>query len=271
MKVVLFCGGQGYRMRDYSTDIPKPMVRVGYRPILWHVMKYYAHFGHREFILCLGYKADVIKEYFINYQEYLSNDFVLSGGGRDIELLGTDAQDWRITFVDTGMTSNIGQRLCAAQQFLGDDEMFLANYSDNVTGFHLPDLINEFEATPEAVASFLSVHPTHSFHVVKNREDHKVESIEPMTSSGLRINGGLFALRQEIFEYIRDGEELVEQPFQRLIGEGRLMTYPYDGFWAAMDTFKDRQLLEDLYNRGNPPWEVWSQSENRPDSRKEGE
>jgi len=118
MKVVLFCGGLGMRMRDYSEDIPKPMVPIGYRPILWHVMKYYAHYGHKDIILCLGYKADVIKNYFLNYNECLSNNFVLSGGGREVTLLNSDIDDWKITFVDTGLTSNIGQRLKAVETYL---------------------------------------------------------------------------------------------------------------------------------------------------------
>ena len=124
MKVVLFCGGMGMRMREYSEAVPKPMVPIGYRPILWHVMKYYAHYGHKDFILCLGYKADVIKNYFRNYDECVSNDFVLSGGGKNLELLNSDIDDWRITFVDTGLTANIGQRLKAVEKHLQDEEVF---------------------------------------------------------------------------------------------------------------------------------------------------
>ena len=129
MKVVLFCGGLGMRLREYSESIPKPMVPVGYRPILWHVMKYYAHFGHKDFILCLGYRADVIKEYFLDYNECLSNDFTLSQGARKIELANSDIDSWRITFVDTGMQANIGQRLKAVQPYLEGEEAFLANYA----------------------------------------------------------------------------------------------------------------------------------------------
>ena len=129
MKVVLFCGGQGMRIRDYSESVPKPLIRIGYRPILWHVMKYYAHFGHRDFILCLGYKADVIKNYFLQYDECLSNDFVLSKGGKGVKLLAKDIHDWRITFVDTGLTSNVGMRLKAVQEHLKGEKYFLAKVS----------------------------------------------------------------------------------------------------------------------------------------------
>src|SRR6266702_7180278 len=144
MKVVLFCGGLGLRLRDYSETIPKPMVTIGYRPILWHVMKYYAHFGHKDFILCLGYRADVIKNYFVNYSELISNDFVLRNGGRDVKVFNRDIDDWTITFVDTGANTNIGQRLKAVEKYLDGDEVFLANYSDNLTDFQLPKLIDRF-------------------------------------------------------------------------------------------------------------------------------
>ena len=129
MKVVLFCGGLGMRLRDYSETIPKPMVNIGYRPILWHVMKYYAHFGHKDFILCLGHRADAVKNYFLNYNECASNDFVLSGGGKKLELLNSDIQDWQIPFADTGIHSNIGQRLKAVEKYLGGEEEFLANWN----------------------------------------------------------------------------------------------------------------------------------------------
>ena len=133
MKVVLFCGGLGTRLGELTEDVPKPLVKIGYRPILWHLMKYYAHYGHKDFILCLGYKADKIKDYFLNYNEYISNDFTMSNGGKDIQLQKSDIADWKITFVDTGLRSNIGQRLKAVEKYLAGEEMFLANYSDGLT------------------------------------------------------------------------------------------------------------------------------------------
>jgi glucose-1-phosphate cytidylyltransferase len=257
MKVVLFCGGLGMRLREYSEAIPKPLVPVGYRPILWHVMRYYAHFGHKDFILCLGYRGDAIKQYFLNYDETISNDFVLSEGGRKVALLASDIQDWNITFVDTGLTSNIGQRLKAVQPFLEGERMFLANYSDGLTDLPLPATIDFFEAREDAVACFAGVTPTSSFHLVKVAAGGRVESIRHVRDVGMRINGGYFVLRNEIFDWIHDGEELVEEPFQRLADAGRLLSYEYDGFWACMDTFKEKQILEDLYSRGRTPWEVW--------------
>jgi glucose-1-phosphate cytidylyltransferase len=257
MKVVLFCGGVGMRLREYSDAIPKPMVPIGYRPILWHVMRYYAHYGHKEFILCLGYKADTIKRYFLNYDETISNDFVMSEGGRKVDLLASDIQDWNITFVDTGLTSNIGQRLRAVQPFLAGDRMFLANYSDGLSDMPLDVMIEFFQSHEDSVACFAGVPPNSSFHLVRVAAGGKVEGIRHVKDTALRINGGFFVFRNEIFDWIEEGEELVEEPFQRLASAGRLLAYKHDGFWACMDTFKEKQVLEDLCTRGRAPWEVW--------------
>jgi glucose-1-phosphate cytidylyltransferase len=257
MKVVLFCGGYGMRMREYSEAVPKPMVPIGYRPILWHVMKYYAHYGYKDFILCLGYKADVIKNYFRNYDECVSNDFVISGGGKKVELLSTDIDDWRITFVDTGLNANIGQRLKAVEKHLQDEEVFLANYTDGLSDVDLQALTDIFLRT-NRLACFVSVKPRASFHMISIDGEGIVKSIEHITKSGARINGGFFIFRREIFRYIKEGDELVEQPFHRLISEGQLFSYPHNGFWACMDTFKELQELEDLYSRGRAPWTVWN-------------
>jgi glucose-1-phosphate cytidylyltransferase len=260
MKVVLFCGGQGLRLRELSETIPKPMVTIGYRPILWHVMRYYAHFGHKEFILCLGYKADVIKEYFLRYNAALSNDFVLTGAGRSggtVELLAPDIEDWQIRFIDTGLQANIGQRLKAVQPYLGDDEMFLANYGDVVTDAPLDELTADFAAKGK-VAGFLSIRPTnYSFHFVHFKGDGLVSRIEDVETSDIWINGGHFMFRREIFDYMQPGEELVVEPFRRLIRADELMAYRYRGFWAPMDTLKDVHMLESLWQSGIPPWAVW--------------
>ena len=158
MKVVLFCGGLGMRLRDYAENVPKPMLPLGYRPILWHVMKYYAHHGHRDFVLCLGYRGDMIKNYFLNYEEGISNDFVLSDGGRTRQLLTSDIEDWRITFIDTGLSSNIGQRLLRVKHHVENEEIFLANYSDGLSDVPLPAQIEAFKASG-AIGGFISVQP----------------------------------------------------------------------------------------------------------------
>jgi len=255
MKVVLFCGGLGLRMRSHPDDIPKPMVRIGYRPILWHLMKYYAHFGHKEFILCLGWKADTIKQYFLHYEEALSNDFVLHAGGNRVELVNRDIEDWSITFVDTGVSSNISQRLAAVADLLRDEPAFLANYTDGLTDLHLPHMIDAFEAS-RAKAMFLSVRPRQTFHTVSIQDGGEVTSIVPIEDSGVWMNGGFFIFRPEVLDLL-DGEELVDGPFRRLIERKELHTYRYEGFWSCMDTYKEVQTLEDLHLQGRAVWEVW--------------
>jgi len=262
MKVVLFCGGLGTRLREYSETVPKPMVNIGYRPVIWHVMKYYAHYGHKEFILCLGYRGDIIKNYFLNYNECLSNDFVVSGGGKDIELLQSDIHDWKITFVDTGQHSNIGQRLKAVEKYLKDEPVFMANYSDGLTDLPLPQYLEHFQKKNK-IASFLAVKPAQSFHVVTMKDDSQVADLRLVRHSDLWINGGFFVFKKEIFDYLRAGEELVLDPFQRLIAKNELITYKYDGFFACMDTFKEKQQFDDMYASGNTPWEVWKSSDIR--------
>jgi glucose-1-phosphate cytidylyltransferase len=259
MKVVLFCGGQGLRMREFSETIPKPMVNIGYRPILWHVMKYYAHYGHKDFILCLGHGADYIKNYFLNYNECISTDFVLSGGGKRLQLFNSDIDDWNITFADTGITSNIGQRLKTVEKYLVGEDIFLANYSDGLTDLPLSEQVDQFKRDCK-VASFVCVRPNLSFHFINLNSKGLVESIKDVNRSDLRVNGGYFVFRKEIFQYVNDGEELLYEPFQRLLQERQLLAYKYDGFWAAMDTFKDKQILDDIYARGQAPWQVWSHS-----------
>lgn len=258
MKVVLFCGGQGIRLREYSEQIPKPMVPIGYRPILWNIMKYYASYGHKDFILCLGYKADVIKNYFINYDETLSNDFVYKKGGKNIELLNSDIDDWTITFVDTGLNSNIGMRLMQVKEYLQGEEMFLANYSDGLTDLNLNKMINWFKKEHNKTAAFMAYQPTHSFHIVKRQENGIVNGISHIGNSGLYVNTGYFILKSEIFDHLNYGDELVEEPFNRLIKKQELVSWEHKGFWGSMDTFKDKKMLDDIYAKGNPPWEVWN-------------
>jgi glucose-1-phosphate cytidylyltransferase len=262
MKVVLFCGGLGMRIRENPEPIPKPMITIGYRPLMWHLMKYYAHYGHKDFILCLGYRADAVKNYFLNYNECVSNNFVLANGGKDLRLLNSDIHDWNITFVDTGLSSNIGQRLKAVEPYLEGDTMFLANYADGLSNLPLPEYIDHFQRRGK-IASFVSVRSPQSYHVVSVQGD-VVSSVRPISTAGIWINGGFFVFRTEIFDYMEPGEELVEQPFQRLIDRQELLAYKYEGYWGSMDTFKEKQVLEDRYSRGDAPWEVWKAPPIRP-------
>jgi glucose-1-phosphate cytidylyltransferase len=256
MKVVLFCGGFGLRMREVSEVLPKPMVPVGNRPILWHVMKYYAHFGHTDFILCLGYRAEVVKDYFLNYNEALSNDFVLTDGGRNVEVLSHDIRDWSITFVDTGMHATIGERLRTVKPHLEGETHFLANYGDVLTDAPLPAMIDAV-LEQDKIAGFLCVRPNYSFHVVRFDDRNALRGIEEIATSELWINGGFFVFRSDVFDYIREGEDLVAEPFQRLIEDEQVVAVRHDGFWAPMDTLKDWQQLESMLERGNGPWRVW--------------
>jgi len=256
MKVVLFCGGLGMRLHPTTETVPKPLVTVGEKPIIWHLMKYYSHFGHNDFILCLGYKGEKIKKYFLDYDECLSSDFVLSNGGRDRTLIAENNDSRRITFVETGINSNIGQRLKAVQKYLEGEETFLANYSDGLTNLHLPTII-DFFTKRNKIGCLLAVKPFHSYHAISSTEDGLVSEITPLAQSNIRINGGYFVFKNEIFDYIKNGEELVNEPFQRLIAKQELLAYKFDGFWANMDTYKDKQQLDELASAGKAQWQVW--------------
>jgi glucose-1-phosphate cytidylyltransferase len=257
MKVVLFCGGLGTRLREHSDTIPKPLVPIGSRPIVWHLMRYYAHFGHKDFILCLGYRGDMVREFFLNYNECLSNDFVLSEGGRRVELMSTDIADWRVTFVDTGLHANLGQRLLAARKYIRDEPEFLANYSDGLSDIPLDRMIEDFR-NKDFTASFAAIRPSASFHVVQMADDGFVKSIGPMQGAPLLINGGFFIMKQDVFEHIRPGEELVEQPYSRLAAEHKLGAWRHDGFWKAMDTLKDKIDFDRMDARNECPWMIWN-------------
>ena len=260
MKVVLFCGGLGMRMRDGVTTGPKPMAMIGERPLLWHVMRYYAHFGHTDFVLCLGYGASYVKDFFLNYDETKSNDFVLENS--EVKLFRTDISDWRITFVDTGLNSPIGERLRRVRRFVADEPMFLANYADVLTNAPLPDMITRFEAS-DAVASLLAVPLQSSHHVVDIADDGFVANVTLMRDLRQWENGGYFLLRREIFDYLDENEDLVEDAILRLVPRQKVLAYPYKGYWSPADTVKERAQLEEMYHRGHCPWMVWNPERSR--------
>jgi glucose-1-phosphate cytidylyltransferase len=260
VKVVLFCGGYGMRMRNGDSDAPKPMQMVGPRPLIWHVMRYYAHFGHKEFILCLGYGAHHVKDYFLDYRETESNDFVLRQG--QVELQGSDIADWTIHFVHTGLESPIGERLRRVRHLVEDEEIFLANYADVLTDAPLDEMIARFRAS-DATASLLAVPPQAVFHIVDVDASDHVNSIYPVTDMRIRENGGYFALRPEAIDYIPENGDLVGDACTRLAKEGRLLSYTYDGFWQPADTLKERNALEAAYRAGTRPWMVWEREPER--------
>jgi glucose-1-phosphate cytidylyltransferase len=257
VKVVLFCGGLGTRLREHSETIPKPLVTVGNQPIVWHLMRYYAHYGHRDFVLCLGYRGDLIREYFLNHKEQMYNDFTLHQGSRRIELHQRDASDWNVTCVDTGLHSKIGERLRRVRKYLDGEPEFLANYSDALANVPLDQVITDFRCK-RAIATFVSVRSPDSFTAVQHAADGTVTAIGAAAHDcHLRINGGFFVLRHEIFEHLGEGEELVEQPFTRLIEAKKLVTFPWDGFWQCMDTLKDKLAFDGMEAHGESPWKIW--------------
>ena len=255
MKVVIFCGGLGVRMGEATQRTPKPMIEIGGRPILWHIMRYYAEWGYNDFILCLGYRGEVVKEYFLTYNEALFNDFVLerNGGSTKLELLSRDVGEWRVTFVDTGADATIAERLKVVGPRLGSDDVFLATYGDGLTDAPLPEVIDAFKECKKT-AMFLSVRPEFNAHLVTSGSDGTVLSVEDMSRSQIRINGGFFVFKREILDLIEPGDELVEETFAKLIARNELVAYPYDGFFGPMDTIKDRQRLEALHESGHAPW-----------------
>ena len=251
------------RIREHSGPVPKPMVCIGYRPILWHLMKYYAHHGHKEFILCLGHGADHVKRYFVNYDETVSNDFVLTDGS-DVELLRSDIHDWRITFVDTGLTASIGERLRRVRPFLDGDEWFLANYADGLTDAPLAEVV-AFAQESERAATFLGVVPNYTSHVVQANPDGGVTAVRHVTDVGLRINGGFFVMSQRVFDFMNPGEDLMDEPSIRMTEADQLGMFRHDGFWACMDTFKEKMMLEEILHAGAAPWVVWDGPEHSGD------
>ena len=255
MKVVLFCGGLGTRLREYSSAIPKPMVPVGPYPILWHVMEYYRHYGLNEFVLCLGYKAEVIEGYFSQHERGIDRGNVTQSHPH-FRTPPPRPHGARITFVDTGLQRSIGERLWAVRDHVADDDIFLANYSDGLTDAPL-DLMIEYFKAQNKVAMFLAVRPNFSYHLVEFDANDLVTEFRTSQQSEIWINGGFFLFRPEFFNYMREGEELVEQPFHRLLEAKQLIAYKHRGFWASMDTLKDKMILEHMVEQGRTPWLPW--------------
>ena len=270
MKTVLFCGGQGMRIREYSEAVPKPMIPIGQQPILWHLMQYYAQYGHKDFVLCLGYKAAVIKEFFLSGRPQTFNDCIISGFGRQVDIIGDQHEDWRVALIDTGISRNIGERLVAVRSHVENEPMFLANYSDGLCDVDLPRMIETFRQSNK-VAAFLAVRPSMSMHLINIAPSGRLQSFLTAKDADLWINGGFFIMRPEIFDYIREGEELVTAPFARLIAEDKLLAYKHESFWCPMDTLKDKQVLEDLVENARMPWRLSIQDPSLATARRPGD
>lgn len=241
------------RIRDYPESVPKPMIPIGGRPIVWHLMNYYSQFGMTDFVLCLGYKASIIKEFFFNLRPETYADCTISCSRDNVELLGDAPQDWKVSLIDTGVSHNIGERLLAVREQVQHEEIFLANYADALCDLDLNQMIEAFRASGKT-ACVLATRPPFSMHLIDIDVIGRVRKIRDSKAANLWINGGFFIFRNRIFDFIREGEELVEEPFQRLIDADELLAFRYEGFWRPMDTLKDKQILEDMVERGEMPW-----------------
>ena len=259
MKVVLFCGGYGMRMRDGVNDVPKPMALVGDQPLLWNVMRFYAHYGHREFILALGYGAHHITDFFANYDPTQHNDFRMRPGAGPSVAEVDDVPNWDISFVHTGIETPIGERLRRVRARLGDDEIFMANYADVLTDVDLHEMEAQFRAR-DAAASLLAVRPEQAFHMVDTDERSMLTGIRSVSELNVRENGGYFILTPEIFDHLGEGEELVTHAIPRLARTGRVYAHRHDGFWMPADTVKERSVMDSMARNGTRPWAIWDTS-----------
>jgi glucose-1-phosphate cytidylyltransferase len=257
VKVVLFCGGLGARRTEHGQSIPKPMIQIGNDPILWHLMQYYHFHGHRDFVLCLGYKANIIKQWFLDYRAAIHSDFCISDHGSKVAVFGAEQEEWRATLVDTGLRRSVGERLAAIRPHVEGEEMFLANYGDGLSDLPLPDMIDFFRHSGKT-ACFVAVRPNFSYHLVDLDDRGRVHAFRTSSNFEIWINGGFFLFRPRIFDYIRPGEDLINEPFHRLMAEGELVTFPHRGFWASLDTLRDKQLLASMLEQGRTPWLPWT-------------
>lgn len=260
MKVVILCGGFGTRIRDVADDIPKPMIPIGGYPIIWHIMKYYASFGHKEFILCLGYKSSEIKNFFINYKTNVADLTVQLGDDSSEEYHnGHDEEDWKITLAETGLNTMTGGRISRIKKYLNGDKEFLLTYGDGVGDIDINDTIR-FHRDHGKTVTVTGVHPPGRFGVIEHSEDGTVKEFneKPQSSEGV-ISGGFFVCNDELFEYLSDDESLVfeQGPMKNLVKDQQLSLYKHNGFWQPMDTAREYSLLNKLFIEKKAPWVVW--------------
>lgn len=257
MKVVVLCGGYGTRIRDVADNIPKPMIPVGRYPILWHIMKYYANFGYQDFVLCLGYKSQVIKDFFLNYEAH-TKDFTITLGKREKIEFHTDhdESDWRVTLADTGLEAMTGARIARIRKYIGDDEHFMLTYGDGVGDIDIKRLVN-FHIKHGRILTVTGVRPPGRFgELVNSHEGLVTEFNEKPQATGGRISGGYFVCSREIFDYLDDREDLIFEtdPMRKLAADGQMMMFEHDGFWQPMDTYRDYMYLNGLIAKGEAPW-----------------
>jgi glucose-1-phosphate cytidylyltransferase len=260
MKVVILCGGYGTRIRDVADNIPKPMIPVGRFPILWHIMKYYACYGHKDFVLCLGYKGQAVKDFFLNYEAH-TRDFTLHlGAARSIEYHNAHAEtDWQVTLADTGLDALTGARVQRIQKYVADQDHFMLTYGDGVGNVDL-DKLARFHKSHGRILTVTGVRPPGRFGELMSNGDGVVTEFneKPQATAG-RISGGFFVCSKELFGYLDDREDLVfeQEPMRRLVADRQMMVFEHDGFWQPMDTHRDYMLLNGLVEDGRAPWIVW--------------
>lgn len=253
MKVVILAGGFGTRLSEYTKLVPKPMVEIGNKPILWHIMNHYARFGYKEFIIALGYKGEVIKNYFLQYYA-LNNDFTMDLSDGQIRYINERPLDWKVSLVDTGSNSMTGGRILRLKELVGEED-FMVTYGDAVSDVNIGKLVDAYKASG-SLAMVTAVHPTARFGELQIDNDLYVREFKekPQINQGW-INGGFFVLSPKVFDYIRDDSTVFErEPLEKLASDGELKTYLHEGFWQCMDTARDRDYLNKLWDEGNAPW-----------------
>ena len=260
MKTVILAGGFGTRIRDVADNIPKPMIPIGRYPILWHIMKQYASFGHKEFVLCLGYKSEVVKDFFLNYQMRTSDLTVTLDHTRDIEYHTSHAEDdWVVTLAETGLNTMTGGRVSQVRHYLEGEEDFFLTYGDGVGNIDL-DALLKFHKSHGKIMTVTGVRPPGRFGEVETNDDGQVMQFneKPQVSAG-RISGGFFVCNKRVFDYLSDDENLTleNEPMYQLVDDGEMMLYPHDGFWHPMDTYRDYKLLNGLWKDQQAPWKSW--------------
>lgn len=257
MKVVILCGGYGTRMREVQDDIPKPMIPIGGRPILWHIMKYYASFGFKDFVLCLGYKGEVIGNFFLNYEAHVRDCTVTLGFGGGVQYHGDhDESDWCVTLAHTGQDAMTGDRIRRIEKYIGDDEQFMLTYGDGLGDVDINQLL-EFHNTHGRILTVTGVRPPGRFgELMANADGHVTEFNEKPQATGGRISGGFFVCRRAIFDYLDEQAGLMfeQEPMRRLVADHQVRLYAHDGFWQPMDTGREYRLLNRIYSEGDAPW-----------------
>ena len=254
MKVVILAGGYGTRLSEYTESIPKPMVNIGGKPIIWHIMKTYAHFGHKDFYLALGYKAEIIKEFFLNYRS-LNADFTVDLSNDNVDFHQIDVTDWRVTLVQTGLKSMTGGRVKRMKSFIGK-EPFMLTYGDSVADIDINALL-KYHKSHGKMVTVSGVRPSARFGELEMQDQEVISFREkPQTTQGW-VNGGYFICEPEIIDFIEDDLTILEkEPLEKISEMGELMSYRHEGYWQCMDTKRDRDHLEELWNSGSAPWSV---------------